>query len=137
MMYKFPHRFSRDGGYIGIIAAGLWLFAEAAMAGPKAFDSELVFCAVILATAETVSYNVVHLFSLVGNMFPGFKTKNKIQEMLDICITLYMMYAALSYVAQEEISAEKATLMMLIALFSIKHIIDYTVDSFQYANPTK
>ena len=137
MTYKFPHRVFRDGGYIGIIAAGLWLFIEAAVVGPKAFHSELVFCAIVMATAETAAYNVAHFSRLLDSMFPGFKTKNKIQEMLDIGITICMTYAALDYIAGEDISAKKATLMVLIALFSIKHIIDYTVDSFQYANPTK
>lgn len=136
-MYKFPSRIARDSGYIAIIASALWLFTEAAILGPKAFNNELVFCAIVIATAETAAYNVWHLCGLIDNMFPGFKTKNKIQEMLDIATTLYMMYAALDTAASDPILTEKNVLMAILALFSFKHIVDYTIDSFQYVKEEK
>ena len=131
-MYKFPSRIVRDSGYIALIASALWLFVDAAILGPKAFNNELVFCAIILATAETAAYNVRQLFGLIDNMFPGFKTKNRVQEMLDIAITLYMMYAALDTAASASVLTDKKVLMAVLALFSFKHIVDYTIDSFQY-----
>lgn len=134
-MYKFPNRIERDLGYLALIASAMWLFVEAALIGPKGFSNIIVFCVVILASAEVAAYNVRHYTILIDEFFSGFKTKSATQEFIDICVIVYTVYSAFDSAAAS-VSSERTLALFILAILSFKHMVDYTIDCFQSPDNT-